>query len=442
MSYLEGLGYIVYRIKEVNEIEEYLLYNKRTKEFNQYSNKRIKSILYKELIDLGVDWKEFSEQVLKLNEPVPLDKLISSWVDSEYILINNLDYKPVEEIIFKEGNKKLFNLYNKSELLKNSSKYNKGKFPNIKHILLNLVGNNEEEYIYFCKWLGWLVNHPLERLPTSIILQGEHGTGKTKFCELVLKNIFENNFAEIGQSDINKEFNDYIIGKQIIVANEVIHNDNKLLVPDKLKNYVTDTYVSINRKFKNTAYMRNYTQWIFVTNNFIPLKIEKGDRRYSIFKSKKLKNGFNIIDKLLNNLDSELKAFIYFLNNLEVEFKEVATPLNNQAKQELTKASQNGIDDFIDYIENDNGIQDSCYSCNIKQEDILLHKNGDTLISIKDFYKFYCYFSNENGATFKYTRCNFVRYLNNIGYLNKVAKTELDRSIRCIVLKGDYNETE
>jgi len=40
------------------------------------------------------------------------------------------------------------------------------------------------------------------------------------------------------------------MGKQLIVANEVIHNDNKFLVPDKLKNYVTDEKISINSSEK------------------------------------------------------------------------------------------------------------------------------------------------------------------------------------------------
>ena len=48
----------------------------------------------------------------------------------------------------------------------------------------------------------------------------------------------------------------------------------------------------------------------------------------------------------------------------------------------------------------------------------------------------YVSFCTDNGTTHKFARTNFVRYLNSIGYKNKVYKNKNLTSKRGIVLKG------
>jgi len=394
MGYIEEFGFRIFKIRESKGESEYLLYNLENKTYNFYSEKRIVKYLILELREKQIDLLDFAQKKLglEIQEIKPL-KLLFGWIDDEIKLIDNIGYKPIEKIIFSEDGKTFFNTYKKSILLK-KSKIKIEDYTIISKLIMNLVNNVEEEYFYLIKWLAWQVQNPLNRLPTSIILQGEHGTGKTKFCELVLKPIFENNFCEIGQADINKEYNDYIMGKQLIVANEVIHNDNKFLVPDKLKNYVTDSFLSINRKFKDTIYVRNYSQWIFVTNNFIPLKIEKGDRRYNVFKSKKLKNGRELIRSLIKNHDIQIKSFINYLLTIEVKYSDVDNPIENQAKIDLIKSSNNTIQDFLDWIKEDLGgfdRLDNEYNINCK----LINQNDRLLLLHKQFYILYCAYCND-----------------------------------------------
>ena len=346
------LGFNIYLLRESKEQDEILIYNFKSKSYNQYSRKRAINFLYFELEsrnicivsllkgeDQQVDEKDTEKfKAFKI-------KILNRIFDNELHLIDNIAYKPIDEQTFEENDKTYFNIYRKSQLLKNY-KPNNLEFPTIKKLILNIVGNNEEYYTYFNKWLGWQIQHPLSRLPTAIILQGEQGTGKTKFCELVLKKIFDKNFTEISQAEINQDHNDYMMGKQLIVANEVIHNDNKYLVPDKLKNMVTDEFLTINQKFKDLKYMRNYAQFIFVSNNSVPIKVESGDRRYSIFKSLKLVDGWKLIDELEKNLESELQGYINYLYNLEIDFSEVSQPLDNIEKKDLIAANYNSVEDF------------------------------------------------------------------------------------------------
>jgi len=429
MSVLDNLGFKIFRLMEVKEQDEFLLYDKNTQKFNQFSQKRLISMLDYLFFERGIDYKDIAVSKLSYSDKVKNTQILSDWIKNESKIIDNLGYLPKNELFFTENDKILFNLYRKSALL--SKKCNQGEFKNIKKLILNLVGGNKKEYDYFINWIGWQIQNPLHRLPTSIILQGEHGTGKTKFCELILKNIFGSNFCEIGQSDINKEYNDFILGKQLIVANEVIHNDNKLLVPDKLKNFVTDQYISINRKFKDTVYMKNYSQWIFVTNNDMPLKIERGDRRYTIFKSKKLKNGTQLIDDLLDNLEQELEHFVAYLFSLDIEFKYVSKPIMNEAKEDLIKLSQNSVEEFMDYIKVMGGIDLFAKKFNFSNEHLIINIEEGFGVPTNVFYELYVKYCSQAGITHKFTRRGFTIQLKRLGFGSKVAKLN-EESIRII----------
>lgn len=427
MSVLESFGFKVYRLREVKESDEFLLFDIEKKLYNQYSAKRFYDILDSELYENGIDYKEIAVNELSYSDNIKKISLLKDWVSRECKLIHNLSYQPSDEMIFEEDNKLFFNIYKKSKLLKQEC--SKKEFPHIKRLMLNLVGNNEEEFYYFINWIGWQIQNPLKRLPTSIILQGEQGTGKTQFCELVLKKLFASNFMEIGQTEINNDHNDFILGKQLIVANEVIHNDNKFLVPDKLKRYVTDEYLSINKKYKDTIYCRNFSQWIFVSNNDMPLKIDKGDRRYTIFKSKKLTNGFELIGNLINNLQEELEGFVYYIKNLNIDYDYVSTPLMNEAKKDLIKLSQNSVEEFIDFIREIGGFDNYVMNVNFESTPKGL------CLPTQVIYEIYCRFCVENGITHKFTRRNFTMQLKKAGLIDDIVRIN-EKTTRVILLEG------
>jgi len=436
------LGFDIFMIRESKADDEILIYNNQKKNYNTYSKKRAINFLYFEL-----EKKEICIVSLLKKESFEFDednsekakgykiKLLNRIFDKEVLLVDNIGYSPVDTITFQEDEKTYFNIYKKSKFLLEFEK-NDHTFENIEKLIMNLVGKKKENYIYFNKWLAWQIKYPLSRLPTSIIFQGEHGTGKTKFCNLVLKNIFAKNFTEIGQTDINDDYNDFILGKQLIVANEVIHSDNKFLVPDKLKNFVTDEFLSIKKKFKDTFYARNYSQWIFVSNNQVPLKIEQGDRRYTVFKSKKLMDGEELITNLLDNLDSELAGYLNYLFGLEVNFLEVGKPLHNKEKQDVIEASWNSIDEFYNTAKEVGGfdVLNKQYETEEFFSNVLaIHKIkvGHAIISasLHNLYKKFC----EDAGYKPFGRANFVRELRRFNLTPSVQKID-DQTKRVILL--------
>ena len=432
MNVLDQFGFKIFRLRGAKESDEFLLYYKELKMYYQYSKKRLVDVLNSELSANGIDYLDFARTEMKESDQTKPFELLFRWVSQETIIIDNLGYKPVDSLVFTDSNKKYFNLYEVSKLLERNDIQEKD-WSLIKELILNLVGGNQSEFDYFVSWIAWQVQNPLERMPTSIILQGEHGTGKTKFCELVLKNIFGNNFCEIGQTDINSDYNEFILGKQLIVANEVIHNDNKFLIPDKLKNYVTDEYLSINRKFKDTIYIRNYSQWIFVTNNDMPLKIETGDRRYSVFKSKKLVDGFQFMNKLLEDLDNQLEGFLFHLNHIELDYETVSVPVSNEAKLDLIRLSQNSVEEFIDHIKFIGGIENIDPS--LDYTNFFSSTSNGVGIFTDVFYQLYLKYCFQTGIKHTFTRRNFTHQLKKLGLTDSTTKIE-NKTQRIILLEG------
>ncbi|GMO20361.1 MAG: hypothetical protein Ta2E_11570 [Mycoplasmoidaceae bacterium] len=71
----------------------------------------------------------------------------------------------------------------------------------------------------------------------------------------------------------------------LIVCNELQSIDNaKHLNTDCLKTLITDKHCTIESKYRNTRTIENVSNFIFVSNNFLPIKIENWDRRYIVLK--------------------------------------------------------------------------------------------------------------------------------------------------------------
>lgn len=408
MGLIEGFGFKIFRLKDEKPECEFLLFNEKKKVFNQYNRTRLTEILIKEI---GRDkfiqlYKKIMDEEKKLVKSKDLIQFIENDIDEEYVLLDNINYKPTNILTFydNESKKEYFNIYLAPRL-----KFEEGTYKNISEVIYNLCDNNVEQYTYICKWLAWIITHPLDRIPTALIFQGVQGSGKTAFTDLVLKPLFETNMRYINQVDIDSDFNDFMFGVQLIIANEVIHNDNKMVVSDKLKNYVADNNIPLKRKFKNTLNIKNYCNFIFQTNNMLPLRMDADDRRYSVFKSS------NKIDiKIVKILEKqckdetfeEVKAFLYYLLTLEVNKDEVLRPIFTDAKKEILEASFNSVQEFMKELYEDlNG--------DLRNHNLICLNNSKTMsfIPLKEFYDKYVIFCFQNGYKHNFSRSKFTREL-------------------------------
>lgn len=383
-------------------------------------------------------WEEFSfkKQMMLIQDQIR--RILEN--ENRIKLIYNINYSPVDEKFIYLDNKKFFNIYKKTNLMslpeKNIDEYD---FRHIKDLIMNLCENKKEYYDWFISWLAYQIQNPTSKLPTAVIFQGEQGTGKGVLKTHILDPIFGQNCQEINQTHLESSFNEYLLGKQIIVANEVMHNENRQTLPNILKNLVTDEYITIQRKFRKDLVIRNYTHWIFCTNSDNPIKIEEGDRRYSVFKSKKLKvggsNAMKFVNSLIDNKDHELPHFLTYLKNIEVDYYSIASPLLTDAKEDIIELNKDSVERFVEFLKTHDNYVKAYLDLMVTDTDLGLIPSGNGLDYIKcdNFYLFYINWAKKFGEKAVFNKQNFSRRMTS-KKINKQVKRESGKLIRAYPL--------
>lgn len=189
---------------------------------------------------------------------------------------------------------------------------------------IKYVINSEEMYEYFIKWVSHIRQRPYEKTNVAIILYSDmHGVGKNLLLR-ILENIFSGYMTKMEEDDINSRFNKILESKLLVWGDEIKGNNRH--DADKLKNLITQKTIKIESKGKDSYLMHDYTNYIFTTNNQIPVKVELNDRRYVLIncaEKKKERDYYDKIVKMINNneLMIELDKFFssYDLTNYKTE---------------------------------------------------------------------------------------------------------------------------
>jgi putative DNA primase/helicase len=192
--------------------------------------------------------------------------------------------------------------------------------PFLDHVLNIISDRNNDLYEYILNWISYLLQNPGSKTETALLVIGEQGTGKNKFFTDVISKLF-GRYAIVNENNINNiigRFNSSFENKILVICNELQSiDDAKHLNTDCLKSLITDNTCTIESKFVNSPVIDNVSNFIFVSNNYLPIKIENGDRRYVIFKtSNEHKNNFEYFADLNKRFTHEFynELYNFFIN--------------------------------------------------------------------------------------------------------------------------------
>jgi hypothetical protein len=149
------------------------------------------------------------------------------------------------------------------------------------HLRDVISGGDEGMFDYIVQWLANIVQQPREKPGTALALGSGQGTGKGAIARY-LRPVFGRHFLQLAGSDLLLgRFNDFIAGKLLVYADEAAWPGDKRGV-DKLKSYITEERVSVDRKFIPAFEIDNYVRFIFATNRDHAAPAELDDRRYVV----------------------------------------------------------------------------------------------------------------------------------------------------------------
>lgn len=165
-------------------------------------------------------------------------------------------------------------------------------------------------------YLTQLYKHPTQILPILCLVSRENGTGKSTLGKL-LKLIFTQNVAIVGNAELADNFNAGWASKLLIICDEA--KIDKQVVVEKVKALSTADKVFMNAKGKDHIELDFFGKFIFCTNNednFI--YASEDDVRYWIRKIPRLTMD-NLDTNMLQKMQEEIPAFLHFLNTRQMK---------------------------------------------------------------------------------------------------------------------------
>jgi len=232
-----------------------------------------------------------------------------------------------------------------------------GDYPNMKELFEN-VFKTKERMNYFVNWLAYGFQTK-KKSGTSIISKGIQGTGKGVIFEEIIKYaVGERYVTTLDNEALKSRFNGELENKLFILANEIkadFREGNTIY--ERLKMYITDPTIRFEEKNIKARSIPNFFNIWFHSNNDVPLQIQGGDRRYTVFntKSKKLTEvskglGYKHIRFFIDEIKKERDNFITDLMRLKYDMALATTPLSTEEKELIYEASMSKIEVMSDKI--------------------------------------------------------------------------------------------
>jgi hypothetical protein len=234
-----------------------------------------------------------------------------------------------------------------------------GVWPNIENFLHHIANTEnlkgEPLYPFLLDWLQICYNNPVQRLPVLCLVSRERGTGKSTFLEF-LRLLFQENATILDNERFTGHFTSHFATKLIIAVDEGFIPVEKKIMKERIKNLSTGKTQWLEAKGRNAQEIDYFGKLILCSNdenNF--MQIDEGENRFAVIKVNPL--GYDN-PTLINELEKEIPAFIYYLRNRQLHHASNASRLwfhpevySTQAMKDVNERTKSRtekeIDEFI-----------------------------------------------------------------------------------------------
>lgn len=184
-----------------------------------------------------------------------------------------------EQIVFDPSRKagpECINLYGGLDMVPIA-----GNCQPIKDLLLHLVADDFTVYDWILDWIAYPLQNPGAKLPTSVIMHGDEGSGKNLFWEVV-RDIYGEYGTIVGQDQLEDKFNDWLSRQLFIIGDEVLSRQEMRHLKGKLKAMISGKEIKINTKMMPVRSEANHVNLVFLSNELQPNALDASDRRYCV----------------------------------------------------------------------------------------------------------------------------------------------------------------
>ncbi len=202
-------------------------------------------------------------------------KMWCEWKDKKDVLEIGFDPRDRE-------NNEIFNLWQGYNISKeDAEKYDEAEAkPLLDHIKNIWCKGNEESYEYIMNYFAHILQKPYEKTGVVLALKSEQGGGKGIVLKKLGNIIGDTHYAQNSNANfLFGDFNGQLEGKVLINLDEAFWGGDKKM-EGVIKNKVTETKQTINKKNKENYVIDCYANYIITTNNDWFAGTTEDDRRH------------------------------------------------------------------------------------------------------------------------------------------------------------------
>jgi len=216
-------------------------------------------------------------------------------------------------------------------------------------LITHLLNDDEDDIHWLLSWLAYPLQNPGAKLNTAVIMFGaKQGTGKS-LVGVSMEYIYGENFQAIMQRDLTSTFNDWAMGKQFIMGDDITAHKNAGEA-DVVKKMITQSEISVNQKYLKPFKVADTVNFFFTTNRPNAFTLDQDDRRYFVIDVKRgpLDTDFYMdYDFWLKFEGGAANIFHYLLDYDVSDFNPNAAAPRNKAKIDMINSCKSGLAEWV-----------------------------------------------------------------------------------------------
>jgi hypothetical protein len=150
------------------------------------------------------------------------------------------------------------------------------------HVHENIAHGDNHLMVWIKAWLAALIQHPEIRASVALVLQGEKGTGKGAFAQIVGR-LLGQHFLHITSPDVlTGKFNRILQDKPFVYADESFWAGDKK-AESRLKTLITEDRIIVEEKFLPAYTVPNVMHLVIAGNDDWVVPAGRNERRFAVF---------------------------------------------------------------------------------------------------------------------------------------------------------------
>lgn len=216
--------------------------------------------------------------------------------------------------------------------------------PTIYKVMAHAVGNDGRALERMLNWLACIVQFR-DKCGTAWILHGTEGTGKGLLFHNILTPLLgHDNTTMKRMEELESDFNGYMENNLLVFIDEMETGRSlyHAKIASKLKNFITEPYISIRRMYQAAFDARSYVNMVFISNKGGAVHVPPEDRRFNVgtFQTEKLPMTTFEVEQLALELDDFYAFLMHYPANRDL----ARTPLINDAREKVINISTSALD--------------------------------------------------------------------------------------------------